>query len=65
MLTGPPPAAAVLATRRQPFAIDIGPIAGLTTAWHRAPDGTSMPVNSTFLVKVDVPADATITWHEA
>ena len=40
----------------------IGPITGLTTAWHEAPLETGIPVGTTVQLKQDAPANAVVTW---
>lgn len=43
--------------------LEIGPVAGLTTAWHAAPRATGIPLGSTVQLRLRVQRDARATWH--
>ncbi len=43
----------------------IGPIPGLTTVWHVAPETMSIPVGTTLTFKTRVPAGASLAWTGA
>lgn len=51
-----------------PFALrglKIGPIAGLTTGWHAAPEQVRIPIGSDVRFLVRVPAGASVSWDGA
>jgi hypothetical protein len=43
----------------------MGPVDGLTTAWHKAPSMTSVPVNTLLFFRQHVPPGAVVTWEGA
>ena len=49
----------------QDDALEIGPIEGLTTAWHQAPEGTSIPVGLNLLFRTKATPTDTVTWTGA
>ena len=45
--------------------LEIGPIEGLTTVWHPAPDATSVPFGATVLFRAEASPTAIVTWSGA
>lgn len=43
----------------------LGPVEGLTTAWHPVPAATAVPRGTTLRFKLEVPAGASFTWDGA
>ena len=48
-----------------PTGMRIGPIEGLTTRWHIAPDRFALPLGPSVMFKVIAPPDAEVTWSGA
>ncbi len=46
-------------------ALSIGPIEGLTTAWHTAPAETAIPLGITLQFRQPAPPEATVVWTGA
>ncbi|MCH8251641.1 MAG: hypothetical protein IID36_04240, partial [Planctomycetes bacterium] len=46
-------------------ALLIGPIDGMTTAWHTAPTHTGIPLGTNLLVQQTGPPQATVIWTNA
>ena len=42
--------------------LEIGPVAGLTTAWHRSPDQSAIPLGSTVQFRVFLEPGMRVTW---
>ena len=53
-----------LPTPNQPE-LEIGPIEGLTTAWHQAPREVAIPVGTTLLFRTKAVPAVTVTWTGA
>lgn len=47
------------------YRLEIGPIAGLTTAWHRSPDLSAIPLGSTVQFRVVLGRATAVTWSGA
>jgi hypothetical protein len=45
--------------------LQVGPIEGLTTAWHTAPQQTAIPLGSVVEFRVNAPIGATVSWQNA
>ncbi|MCA9295824.1 MAG: hypothetical protein KC983_04890, partial [Phycisphaerales bacterium] len=43
----------------------MGPIEGLTTAWHSAPQQTAIPLGTVVEFRVNAPVGATVSWQNA
>jgi hypothetical protein len=59
------PAAEAGITKGGLATIHIGPVEGLTTAWHEAPEATAIAQGTVAQFKVDVPRDAVVRWSGA
>lgn len=45
--------------------LEVGPVAGLTTAWHPAPSTTGIPLGTTVRLRFSVPQGVTAVWSGA
>ena len=48
-----------------PYKIDIGPVAGLTTAWHPSPANVAVPLGTVLQLDQFAPPEATVVWTNA
>jgi hypothetical protein len=48
-----------------PYVLSIGPIDGITEAWHVAPDATAVPLGALLTFRVHAPASAAVSWQGA